>query len=215
MGTTPSYNIDLVRRETNHAFTPPKIIETVIEHDLSAEEEKIYKSIRLVISAVNQKLSIARTAGNNELVRRYSGYLLAMITYLRQCLFCSLIPIAKLSLDLADRVDRTSLSKLVMKEFTKLNLDVWMENIESAKSSRMKACLDAIAKHPEERVLVFTTFRTSVDLIQSFINERPHFTISSNMSVKKRNATIEAFAAIPNGIMVLTYDLGTFLPIRD
>lgn len=200
---------DLVHRSTNNAFRPPPIFVQVIEHCLTPNEEAIYTRMKIVFVKIRKRIESAREIRNTEAARRFSSYLLSLITYMRQCMVCPLIPIARLSLDTSHFENRSVLSEMVMEEINSLHLGDYLNDVHSAKSSRISKCIEIIERHPNERILVFTSFRSCLQIFQSFLSpDRPHMTISSNMSATKRDQVQADFAATTNGILLLTYEIG-------
>jgi len=203
----------LVYRKINPSFTKPKVNQITISHTLTKEEEKLYMSMKNIMQVIQQKVRQFKLSGDTINSRKFSTYLLAMITYLRQCIVCSVIPIASVAIDMADFKDRSDLSKLLNDEIEKLNLREWLDNLDSLKSSRFKKALNVIDKHEKENIVVFTCFRTCLDIFQTFLPEnRNIYTISSNMTSKKRASVLEEFDK-PNknglgNILLLTYDIG-------
>jgi SNF2 family DNA or RNA helicase len=65
-------------------------------------------------------------------------------------------------------------------------------------------------KHNDEKVVMFTCFRTSVNVINYFINDRKVLMLTPNMSIAKRGKIIEEFQneEDKNTILFLTYELG-------
>jgi non-specific serine/threonine protein kinase len=147
--------------------------------------------------------------GDTTGVRQFNSYLLAIITYLRQSLVCPLIPITNVAIDMADFQSRSELSEIFTKEIKNLNLDQWLNEENSLKSTRIQEVIKTIDKHINDRVLIFSTFRTSIDMLTYFIKDREVFTISSEMNVKKREQTQTKFEESKNGILLLTYELGS------
>jgi SNF2 family DNA or RNA helicase len=170
-------------------------------------------SMKNIIGVVQKKVREFKILGDTVNSRKFSTYLLAMITYLRQCIVCSIIPIASIAIDMTDFKGRSELSKMLNDEIDKLNLKKWLDNIESVKSTRFKKTLDIIDKHSNENIVIFTCFRTCLEVFETFLpKDRNIYTISSNMTSKKRSTTLEEFGK-PNknglgNILLLTYDIG-------
>ena len=64
-----------------------------------------------------------------------------------------------------------------------------------------------------EKITVFSCFRTVLCAIQLLfpdkIGNRPLFTISGNDDIKTRASIIKAFGKSENGVLLLTYDIGS------
>lgn len=208
--TYKGLNPTMVHRKKNLAFTnPPKVNEQIIKHTLTSEEVKIYTGMRTVLKEVQKRVRNAQLMRDHEGARQFSSYLLAMVTYLRQVLICPLIPVASIAIDASDVDKRSELSAIITEEFSKLNIDAWLNDPTSLESSRIKAVLKHINNHKNERVVLFTCFRSCADILCHFLPaNRPILRIDANHDIKKRGKVIEDFGNTEDGILVLTYQLG-------
>lgn len=207
------FNRSLVIRKTNPTFIKPKINEYIVSHELSSEEQKLYMSMKLIMNIIRKKIQQFKRVEDTINTRKFSTYLLAIICYLRQSVVCSILPIATCAIDLYDFQNKSELSNLLMNEINKLDLNNFLNNKDSAKSTRIKNALSVINKHKNENIVVFTCFRTVLDIFKTFIEtDRKIFTITSTMSSKKRASVLEEFSK-PNSkngnILLLTYDIGS------
>jgi SNF2 family DNA or RNA helicase len=201
----------LVKRDKNIVFTPPKLNKIIISHNLSVEESVVYLTMKKTLHTLKEYVKRLRLGGTDaDRVKRFSSYLLAMITYLRQGLVCPLIPVANITLDMADHDNKSDLSTILQSEFNKAGIEEWMNNTDSIKSTRIKKVLETLDKHNDEKVVMFTCFRTSVNVINYFINDRKVLMLTPNMSIAKRGKIIEEFQneEDKNTILFLTYELG-------
>ena len=206
------FSSSLVCRKTNPSFIKPKVNQIIVSHKLNDEEQKLYMSMKTIIKVIKKRVNEYKYWNDTENTRKFSTYLLAMICYLRQCLVCSLIPVANIAIDMSDFQNKSELSKLLMNEICKLNITKWLSNVDSVKSSRMKEALTLIDKHQNENIVIFTCFRTCLDILKTFIpTNRKLFTITSTMTSKKRATVLEEFKKEnKNGnILLLTYDIGS------
>ena len=208
------FNSSLVCRKENPSFIKPKINQRIVAHNLSLEEEKLYMTMKVIMMTVNKKVKEYKMIGDDTNARRFGTYLLAMICYLRQCVICSIIPIATVAIDMTDFQNKSTLSDMLSKEIKLQNLDRWFEDIESVKSSRFRETLKIINSHKNENIVIFSCFRTVIDIFRTFLpSDRKIFTISSTMTTKKRAQILENFSEISeNGlghILLLTYDIGS------
>ena len=203
------FAVSTVYRNNNSAYTPPILNQQIISHDLSKEEITLYFSMKTTMSDISKKLQLHRLNNDTENVRKFGSYLLAMLCYLRQSVICPIIPLAKAIMDISDLSNKSHLSKILLKNIENLNLNDWLNDPESVKSTRIKKIIDIVQKHQSEKVVVFTCFRTSLDTIKHFMpSDRPVFTLTSSNSIKVRGKIIENFKESVNGILLLTYELG-------
>lgn len=203
------FAISTVHRGQNTSYIAPEINQQIIVHDLTKEETLLYYSMRETMKDINKKLITYQEYNDIENVRKFGSYLLAMITYLRQSIVCPIIPIAKALVDVADLTNKSELSKTLLDNIKNSNLTEWLNDENSIKSSRIKNILEIIDKHKEEKLVVFTCFRTCLDVLKYCIpSDRTVFALTSTMTSKSRGNTIEKFKETSNGILLLTYELG-------
>ena len=97
----------------------------------------------------------------------------------------------------------------INKEFNKLGLNDWLENSDPFYSSRIKSIKEEADKYKDNRIILFSDFRESLNLMMNYFDERPIFSIENNMSIKQRSQTINDFKKSKNGILFLTYKIGS------
>lgn len=199
----------LVKRTENEAFIPPKVNRNIITHILTPEEEKVYTCMREVLIKVRDRAKEAQIMKEVAELKRFSSYKMVMLMYLRQCLICPILPLASIAVDVLDFEKRSDLSKLITNQINSLNLDKWLNNIDSAKSSRIREVLKALEKHNDEKVIIFSCYTSAIDLLEVYIEEynRTIFRLEAKHSIKKRGEIIEKFKQSSNGILVGTYQL--------
>lgn len=203
------YKEDTITRTTNTSFQKPDCNTVIISHKLCKEEEAIYSCMKDTLSDIRKKYAEFKFQGDVHETRKFSSYLLAMLTYLRQSIVCPLVPISKVMLDLCDLKCKSDLSLLLKENLDKHNLSNWLDDEESIKSSRIKEIMTILTKHNDERVVLFTSFRTTLDIIDFFITDRPTFVITSAMSAIRRKVLIENFNTSNVGVLLLTYQIGS------
>jgi SNF2 family DNA or RNA helicase len=205
----PGFAVSTVYRKENAAFTPPKINEIIITHDMADEEKALYVSMKKTMSKINKELDAFKTVNDVENVRRFGSYLMAILCYLRQCVVCPILPLAKAALDISDFQHKSHLSETLIKETNELGITEWLNDPESVCSSRIKQCINVVEKHADERLVIFTCFRTCLDVVKHYMpKDRRVFTLCSTMSTQKRAKVLHEFKETTNGILLLTYELG-------
>lgn len=202
----------IVHRTDNVEFEKrPIYTERIVSHELSDIELRLFEASKMVLKDLNSEVRKLKTEYNVDGVRRFSAYLLAMITYVRQFLICPIIPITSIYCDVADFAQRSELSTRIMNKFRDLGLDSWLESDEALMSTRFQSIIEKTRDHPSERILVFSCFRTTIQLLQynfDQMGERKTFTIDAGMSISARERVIKAFEEDSNGIMFLPYSIG-------
>jgi len=203
----------LVKRTQNAVFVKPELNNVVISHSLSNEEGLLYLAMKKTLETLKKKVREYRMNKDIDNVKRFSSYLMAMVTYLRQGIVCPLIPVANIALDMSDYSQKSDLSKILHAEFDKIGIKDWLDDVESVKSTRIKEVLKVIDNHKDEKLVLFTCFRTSVNMINYYIKaqrDRKVLMLTSSMSIIKRGKVIEEFNNPENKdtILFLTYELG-------
>lgn len=199
----------LVRRDTNVDFVPPSINRIIVSHALTQTEGLIYTNVKGLLNTLKKKLDIYKARGDTVNIKKFSSYILGMISYLRQCLVCPLIPITTVALTVADFEQKNDLAAMFLKYIDDMGINDWLNDIESLRSSRIKSVCKHVKKHPKERVIVFSCYRTCLDVLRLYLpKDRDLFTISGIDKINKRNQTIENFRESKDGILLLTYDIG-------
>lgn len=199
------------RSENNQFANRPIYTEKIVSHDLSEKELAIFEASKAVLKELGNTVRHMRIHGDVEGARKFSAYLLAMITYVRQFLISPIIPITSIYCDVADFTNRSELSTKIAEKFQELNLDSWLESDEALTSTRFASIKEKIDAHPDERVIIFSCFRTTLTLLQHNLDtdaKRKTFTIDASMSIPKREATVKAFEDFPNGILLIPYSIG-------
>lgn len=201
----------LVERVDNPSFTErPTYNEEIVSHALRKEEADIFQKMRLVLKKLNE--AVKKGIQNGDVVgrKRYSAYLLAMITYVRESLICPLIPITSIYCDMADFKVKSELSQIAIDQFRELDLEGYLSDERSIFSSRFEAALEKINRHSNERCIVFSCFRAAVDLFTPFVQNagRITYTISAGMSIERRRIVLKEFEESQSGVLLLPYDIG-------
>lgn len=198
----------LVVRKTNEMYTPNKVIEHYISNKMTADEELLYVCFKELITSIHQMIEYDPSAVNR---RKFRAWFLVALCYLRQSLICPIIPLASIAINIADTNKRSELSELLNKELVKHNMTEYLNDPSNLMSSRITKVIENLKKCENEKVIVFTCFRVSLDLTLSQLKktcQRPVFTLTATMSSKKRSLVLEEFKKSSNGVLFLTYELG-------
>jgi len=188
-----------------------KVNKHIIQHTLSEEEGLIYVSMKKTLVLLRAH---CRKAVRKEDRKKFSSYILGMIVYLRQSVVVPLIPFANIALEMSELNDiRSELSVMLMDQFKKLNLKQFLNSEESARSSRIANVIKVCQKHnkPTDKLVVFSCFCTSLDMIQYYINEEVPtdiYHLKSSQSIDARTNLIDDFQkSKENSILLGSFDL--------
>lgn len=183
----------------------------IITHSLTPNEELIYVSMKVILNSIKERVDAYKNTGDFENMRKYSAYLMAMLTYLRQTIVSPILVLASCSLDIIDLKSNSELAKTIFDKMNGLGLGEYLNDIESIKSSRIKCVLEQIDKHPNDNIVIFSSFRTSIDILRSYVpSDRQTFSIDGSMSINRREAVISQFKITRDfgNVLFLTYDIG-------
>lgn len=200
----------LVKRNSNEGMeTPINLIQKIITHDLTDQEAFIYTSIKTIMNEFQSRSERYKLQGNSQLMRKFSAYQMALLMYLRQMLVCPLAPLCSAIVDSLDYGENNIMAKTMVREINdKIDIN-YLNDTNNVLSTRIKKVIETVNIHPNEKLILFTCFRTSVDILVHFLpNNRRSFTISGKDSISKRTEIINEFKETENGILVLTYDIG-------
>jgi SNF2 family DNA or RNA helicase len=190
-----------------------KVNKHIIQYNLSEEEGQIYVSMKKTLAILRDycKRSIKK-----EDRKKFSTYILCMITYIRQSIIIPILPIANITLEMSDLNEfRSELTVLLMEQFNKLNLQKFLNDESSAKSTRIKKVLEVINKHnkPTDKIIVFSCFCTSLDMLEFYVNEEVPidiYKLNSTQSIKARGKLVKEFQeSKENSIFFTTFELGS------
>lgn len=199
----------LVKRDKNEDYIPPEINKQVISHSITETEALIYTNMKGILNVLKQKLREYKANDDKVNVKKFSSYIMAMISHLRQCLISPLIPVTSVAIDVADFEQRSELSEMFMNKIYELGINDWLNNPDSLCSSRIQKVIELVNKHPNEKIIIFSCFRTVIDVLQIYLpKDRPIFTISGNDKIDKRNQIIDQCKNSENGIFLMTYEIG-------
>jgi len=179
----------------------------IITVPYSEDEQKVYLTIRDIFIFIRKNVEKFKYEGNVERRKQYSGYLLAMLTYFRQCLVCPLIPISIAFLDCCNYKGRSELSIIIKNKIQELNLHRYLDDHNNILSSRLREAINVMNQHA--KVIIFTNFRTIIDILLVAINFRRVFTLDGNMNAKKRESIIEECKKSDDFVLLLTFDIGS------
>lgn len=201
-------NGTLVYRESNEAFVCPEINQNIVSNKMSVPEKRTYLVMKNIMSDISDNVKRFKKNGDVGNMRLFSSYRMAMLTYLRQSIICPLVPITSAYIDFMDYKGSSELSRKMLEYSQKYKLADYFKDPASVESSRIKSIMKQLGKFKYEQVVIFTCFRTNLDLISHFITNRPVFTIEGSHSLNTRKGILEEFKKSSNGVLLLTYSLG-------
>lgn len=190
----------IIQRKENPSFIKPIVNQQIISHNLSKEEEIIYKSMKVIFNILESQKQLAKTMKDKEKTKELSSILLTLFCYLRQSLVCPVLPLKN---------KNSSLSKKLICEAEKQGLSDWLNNENCIRSTRFNEALKVVDKHLSENIVIFSCFRKCLTIFKDFLpKDRNIFTISANMSSEERFKVLIEFGKGKGNILLLTYDIG-------
>lgn len=194
-------------------LTATKVNKHIIQHNLTEEEGQIYVSMKKTLAILR---NYCKRAVRKEDRKKFSVYLLCMITYIRQSVVVPILPIANIALEMSEISDmRSELSVLLMDQFNKLNLSSFLNDEASARSSRVSEVIKILGKHNKstDKIIVFSCFCTSLDMLAYYVNEELPigiYKLSNTLSIQARGKLIDNFQkSEENSILFTTFELGS------
>jgi SNF2 family DNA or RNA helicase len=184
--------------------------EIIVNVEFNPDEQRIYLFMKEIILSINKMVREFKLRKDKDSVRKFNAHLLAMLTYLRQCIVSPLIPLANIAIDLTNMAEDTELSNFFIEQMQSNELINYLSDERNITSSRLQAVLNCVKKH--KKMVIFTAFRTVVNLLTELIREKdgiPTLTIDGNMSGKKRSEILSIFEASEECALILTYEIGS------
>lgn len=202
----------IVLRENNEMFVNrPKLFKTIIKYSMNEFETKIYTMYRNIIKNIQNKLERSRMIGDKESVKQLNACLLALITKLRLCMVSPFLPLSKMYLDNINNED-TEIYKTITDTLEDSGGIQYLEDENNLYSTRITKIIDKIRAHPDERILVFSSFRMSINYLKMLIEkagiDRKIYSIESSMSVHKREEVIAKYSSTDKALLLMTYNMG-------
>ncbi len=205
------YNDTLITYNGDNYIEIPDIEIKIISNKLTYEEKCIYKSIRIVVNNIINRINEFKKRNLTEDVKKYNCYLMTVLVYLRQCIITPLIPLANIAIDINDFNNKSELSILLNEELNNNNLQEYLSDEMSLVSSRFKSIFDII-NNIEGKIVLFTCFRTTINLLEyhnNYILGIKVFTLHGNDTLEQRNRVINDFNSYKDKcIFMLSYTLG-------
>lgn len=203
------YNVSRTKMD---GFELPDYTEIIVNHELTHDEQVVYKTMKTILNKIRVKAAQLRARGDLS-AKKFSVYILAIITYLRQCLICPLVPLSSVMIDAADCESKSELAAEINNSIKEQKLDVYLNNESSIYSSRIQSVLNILSNESNKKIIVFSTFISCLNLVEHCISEknkdRKLLKMTSCMSSTTRERLISQFNETnDNTILLLSYDLG-------
>lgn len=203
----------IVSRNDNEMFiNRPKITKTIVKYEMNEFEKKVYQVYKMFIGEISKNLIRHRLLRNKERVKHLNATLLGMITKLRLCMISPILPLSRLYIQNIDNGNSDDIYKIVQESLETNGISKYLELEDSLESTRIKKIIESINNHKDERILVFSSFRMTLDYLHMILKKnkinRIVFTIDANMSVKKREKVIEEYSKSNAGLLLMTYTIG-------
>jgi len=202
----------------NPRFLDVELKTEIVSHDLSENEATCYTILEDIVRSILTVLR-AKTL-TPEAARTLRGTLLAMLTYIRQCLVSPMIAIASIlksmihstfSIDTedTDTDNATVIQQQLLKKLQQHKLTEWADSPDANRSSRFLKTLELLEKHKDTRVVVFCSSSICLKVLMKLLHTTtPAFTIDSDSTMDTRDKVFNDFAKSINGVLFVTYAIG-------
>lgn len=169
---------------------------------LRAEEQKIYLALRNIAIDLNREM---QETGADK--KKFNSALLSMIPYLRQCITCAILPVASMALDVCSYGETDTVPARFFEGIEKMEIDDYLNDVGSVVSSKIEKALDIASRH--DKIVIFTSFRTTIDVMMSLIEGIECFTLEGDMPGKERDEILEKCKTLDRFILFLTFKIGS------
>ena len=198
----------MIRRSRVPMDTPVVRREQTIMVDFVREEQTIYEMVRTLTLDIAAAVKEHKRSGDEESRREFSGYLLGMLTSLRQCIVSPVLPLSTIALDICNLAERSAISRRFSEKIAELQIEAFLDDEENAISTRMREAIKICMSH--QKVVVFTAFRTALLLMMEEVRRtgRTVFTLDGTMSLRARAKVIDDCRRSDDFVFFLTYGIG-------
>jgi SNF2 family DNA or RNA helicase len=212
-GLFPGIDDYIVKREDNEMFVNrPTINKNIVKYEMNKFELNVYQIYRDLIKRIYKKLGTAKMFNNREQVKHLNATLLSMILKLRLCLISPMLVISKMYIDNIDNGNSKGIFGIIKEVFEENNILQELHKEENLNSTRISKIIEKIKSHPGERVLVFSSFKMTLNYLEMILKregiDRKVYSLNADMSVKKREKIIEEYSKVEGAILLMTYTIG-------
>lgn len=192
----PQINAKLYTIEHCYNMTPPEVLVFAFFKEIIIQWFEYYERLKASLPARSPVLNKVR------------GHLLSLLTYTR----ISLVSPKKAIMALMNKIESEPFLHGLNEALEELK-----PTIEAATdhSSRLKFLYDILAEKIDERVIVFSNFVITLEAAREYLAKQPHiksrtyYILSNRLTTPQRAAILEQFKADPNGVLFVTYSIGS------
>lgn len=212
-GLFPGLEDYLVIRNDNEMFiNRPDINKTIVKYEMSTFELKIYQIYRDLIKRIYKEITISKIMRAKEKVKHLNARLLSMILKLRVCLVSPMLVISKMYIDNIDNGNSKGIFSIMKGLFEENNLLHELNLEENLNSTRIKKIIEKIENHPDERILVFSSFKMTLNYLRMILEKlginRKIYSLDADMSIERREKIITEYSTTRGAILLMTYTIG-------
>lgn len=182
-----------------------KLHENYRIYSLNIEEKQCYQLFKSIIKKWTQYYHQKKEelGGNDTNVRQIRGHMISILTYLRQALVDPSIGLNNLINKIKDHPQLRELYKKSKEMFKRVSIV----------SNRYVVISDILKEHKNDKVLVFGSYALCLKSCYKYClatyPEINVFSLTGKMSGPERNEVLRKFRQSDNGILFLTYQLGS------
>lgn len=195
-GQFKGLNETMVIRTKNDMEIPDSTCD-VVGHKLYLRETQTYNLLHDVITHIIREHGY----GGSD----FPALALVTIIYLRQFLITPYYAFKALHAKVKKDID---IYRVYKDRFLAID-DQYSKVADSEYSSRIAAVMKKVNKHCDDKIVVFSCFRSGLDALNEYLpDDRKVFTIETGHSATERGNILKRFCRSTNGILLLTYSLG-------
>jgi len=178
----------VIRTRATVDFAIPSVECIVKSHALSPEEQLVYKLCRNVIQVAKYN--------------SVNGYSLPTIMFVRQFLVTPFLAFTNMTKYARNHGIYPQVKNIIVQ----LNQ---RKRWQTKPSSRIASVISVVDQHPNEKIVIFNCFKSSIVAIEEIISrDRECFVLDSKLTSSQRGTLFQNFQASQSGILLLTYAMG-------
>lgn len=188
--------------------------------EMSQYEKLIYKIFSDITDVIITRKRQAKKDKDNDIngesVKLLSDGILVLILYVRECLIAPIIPIStfymkSLFANSTDEKLDLGIQEMINIKFKEHDVYNYFDKRSSILSKRIKGALKIANEEQNKKVIIFSAFRKTLDLILHATSESDRVveTLTSKDDAKTRGKILKKLSNEDSFILLLTYKLGS------
>lgn len=208
----PGFKKYMISRDENQLWDyldveKPILDQKIIYHSLNEAEKMIYEILEELIRILKQSRDRYKASGNSEKSTLSNMQFLSMIGQFRLSTVQPAILVTNFFV-LRDQ-EKSEVADRFLPELDRDLLKKWLYDEDNFCSSRIKAILRTIDEFPDEKIILFGEYPSSLRAIEYYVRklDRKVMVLTADMNSDARQKCLDDFQKTKNGIFISTYTL--------